>query len=95
MAGEVERSEKIVNLGPADLGQIDLLVQEGANRTDFIRTAIRTQLAARALGRRTDGRPQGPDASPDLALDTISAVEVLGAFRAGPAVKAALAPRTV
>jgi Arc/MetJ-type ribon-helix-helix transcriptional regulator len=39
--------EKItVNLGCVDLGQIDLLVQEGfyANRTDLIRTAIRNQL---------------------------------------------------
>ena len=36
-----------------------------------------------------------PDVSPELALATISAVEVLGAFRASPAVKAALAPRTV
>ena len=39
--------EKItINLGLVDLGQIDLLVQEGfyANRTDFIRTAIRNQL---------------------------------------------------
>ena len=36
-----------INLGCVDLGQIDLLVQEGfyANRTDFIRTAIRNQLA--------------------------------------------------
>lgn len=44
-------SEKItINLGFVDLGQIDLLVQEGfyANRTDFIRTAIRSQLAAHA-----------------------------------------------
>ena len=34
-------------LGCVDLGQIDLLVQEGfyANRTDLIRTAIRNQLA--------------------------------------------------
>jgi Arc/MetJ-type ribon-helix-helix transcriptional regulator len=132
MAGDVERSEKItVNLGPVDLGQIDLLVQEGfyANRTDFIRTAIRTQLATRAsaveqtvarktltlgtltltrrdleelrrAGRTVEVRVLGlatiaPDVSPDLALDTISAVEVLGAFRASPAVKAALAPRTV
>ena len=42
-------SEKItVNLGYIDLGRIDLLVQEGfySNRTDFIRTAIRTQLGA-------------------------------------------------
>ena len=40
-------SEKItINLGPVDLGQIDLLVQEGfyTNRTDLIRTAIRNQL---------------------------------------------------
>ncbi|GAB2859979.1 transcriptional regulator [Pseudoduganella ginsengisoli] len=44
-------SEKItINLGPVDLGQIDLLVQEGfyANRTDLIRTAIRNQLAQHA-----------------------------------------------
>lgn len=41
-------SEKItINLGYIDLGQIDLLVQEGfySNRTDLIRTAIRNQLA--------------------------------------------------
>src|ERR1700752_1730461 len=40
-------TEKItINLGYVDLGQIDLLVQEGfySNRTDFIRTAIRNQL---------------------------------------------------
>jgi Arc/MetJ-type ribon-helix-helix transcriptional regulator len=44
-------SEKItINLGPIDLGQIDLLVNEGfyANRTDFIRTAIRNQLGGHA-----------------------------------------------
>src|SRR5437868_4930667 len=36
-----------INLGCVDLGQIDLLVQEGfyANRTDLIRTAIRNQLS--------------------------------------------------
>jgi len=48
-AGEV--TEKItINLGVVDLGQIDLLVQEGfySNRTDLIRTAIRNQLAAHA-----------------------------------------------
>ncbi len=41
-------TEKItVNLGYVDLGHIDLLVHEGfySNRTDFIRTAIRNQLA--------------------------------------------------
>lgn len=44
-------SEKItINLGPIDLGQIDLLVQEAfySNRTDFIRTAIRNQLSSHA-----------------------------------------------
>jgi Arc/MetJ-type ribon-helix-helix transcriptional regulator len=43
--------EKItINLGYVDLGQIDLLVQEGfySNRTDLIRTAIRNQLAEHA-----------------------------------------------
>lgn len=42
-------NEKItINLGYVDLGRIDLLVQEGfyANRSDFIRTAIRKQLDA-------------------------------------------------
>lgn len=40
-------SEKLtLNLGFIDLGQIELLVQEGfySNRSDFIRTAIRNQL---------------------------------------------------
>ncbi|MGI8997619.1 MAG: CopG family transcriptional regulator [Pyrinomonadaceae bacterium] len=44
-------TEKItINLGVIDLGQIDLLVQEGfySNRTDLIRTAIRNQLATHA-----------------------------------------------
>jgi len=43
-AGDTEKIT--INLGPVDLGQIDLLVQEGfySNRTDLIRTAIRNQL---------------------------------------------------
>ena len=48
---ETDKTEKItINLGLVDLGQIDLLVQEGffVNRTDFIRAAIRAQLTARA-----------------------------------------------
>ncbi len=73
--------EKItINVGFVDLGQIDLLVQEGfyANRTDLIRTAIRNQIAAHAeavkqvVNRRT---------------------LVLGSLHATPAVKAALADR--
>lgn len=47
-AGETEKLT--INLGVVDLGQIDLLVQEGfySNRTDLIRTAIRNQLAVHA-----------------------------------------------
>jgi Arc/MetJ-type ribon-helix-helix transcriptional regulator len=51
MPAELEKTEKItLNLGVVDLGEIDLLVREGfyANRTDFIRIAIRGQLATRA-----------------------------------------------
>ncbi len=128
---DAEKSEKItINVGLVDLGQIDLLVNEGffANRTDFIRTAIRRQLdgrsndvdrtvarrelilgsehysrhdleALRASGRMVELRVLGlasiaDDVSPELALSTIAAVEVLGAFRAPQAVKAALESRT-
>jgi Arc/MetJ-type ribon-helix-helix transcriptional regulator len=58
MAAEIHRlhdragdTEKItINLGFVDLGHIDLLVREGfySNRTDFIRTAIRTRLETHA-----------------------------------------------
>jgi Arc/MetJ-type ribon-helix-helix transcriptional regulator len=44
-------SEKItINLGFVDLGRVDLLVKDGfySNRSDFIRSAIRSQLAAHA-----------------------------------------------
>ncbi|MFZ6647031.1 CopG family transcriptional regulator [Undibacterium sp. TJN25] len=46
--GKTVETEKItINMGLIDLGQIDLLVQEGfySNRTDLIRTAIRNQLS--------------------------------------------------
>jgi Arc/MetJ-type ribon-helix-helix transcriptional regulator len=45
-------SEKItINMSAVDLGKVDLLVQEGlySNRTDFIRTAIRSQLDRHTL----------------------------------------------
>ena len=127
---ELEKTEKItINLGPVDLGQIDLLVQEGfySNRTDFIRNAIRTQIAThaevvkrtvarkmlvlgvqyytrqnleavRAAGERLQISVLGlasiaEDVSPELALATIDSIEVLGAFRASAAVKAALVGR--
>jgi Arc/MetJ-type ribon-helix-helix transcriptional regulator len=123
-------TEKItINLGLVDLGQIDLLVQEGfySNRTDFIRTAIRNQLTTHAeavkqtVARRTlvlglenytrrdleAVRESGEsleikvlglatiadDVSPELALETIDSIVVLGALRASPAVKAALKDR--
>ena len=44
-------TEKItINMSVVDLGQVDLLVAEGfySSRTDFIRTAIRSQLATHA-----------------------------------------------
>src|SRR6476661_8686518 len=48
IAGDAEKIT--INLGLVDLGQIDLLVQEGfySNRTDFIRTAISNQLVTHA-----------------------------------------------
>jgi Arc/MetJ-type ribon-helix-helix transcriptional regulator len=130
VAALVSETEKItINMGPVDLGQIDLLVREGfySNRTDFIRTAIRSQLtthadvvratvarrtmvlglqhftrsdleAVRAAGERLDIRVLGlatidDDVSADLASQTIASVVVLGAFRASPAVRRALADR--
>lgn len=51
LRSRVGDTEKLtINLGVVDLGQIDLLVQEGfySNRTDLIRTAIRNQLSAHA-----------------------------------------------
>lgn len=49
--GRAVDSEKItINLGHVDLGHVDLLVAEGvyANRSDFIRTAIRNQIERHA-----------------------------------------------
>lgn len=123
-------SEKVtINLGLIDLGQIDLLVQEGfySNRTDLIRTAIRNQLnthadvvkqtvarkslvlglqhysradleAIQAAGERLQIQVLGlasigADVSPELALATIDSLTVLGALRASPEVRAALAGR--
>jgi Arc/MetJ-type ribon-helix-helix transcriptional regulator len=126
----MSETEKItINLGLVDLGQVDLLVQEGfySNRTDFIRTAIRNQIsthaevvrqtvarktlvlglehytrrdleAVREAGETLEIKVLGlasidEDVSPELALETIDSIVVLGALRASPAVKSALAGR--
>ena len=126
----MSETEKItINLGLVDLGQVDLLVQEGfySNRTDFIRTAIRNQISTHAeVVRQTVARKTlvlglehytrrdleavkeagetleikvlglasiDEDVSPELALETIDSIVVLGALRASPAVKSALAGR--
>lgn len=123
-------SEKItINLGYVDLGHIDLLVQENfyANRSDFIRTAIRNQVgrhtdevkasivrqtlelglrhfrrqdleAVRNAGERLHIRVLGlatiaPDVTPELALETIESITVLGALHASEDLKAALGDR--
>ena len=73
-------SEKLtINMGFVDLGHIDLLVREGfySNRSDFIRTAIRTQ-----LDRHTDAVKQSVARRQlDLGLRQYSRVD-LEAIRA-------------
>ena len=75
-------SEKItINLGHVDLGQIDLLVQEGfySNRTDFIRTAIRNQLERHAdVVKQSTARK-----SLDLGLRSYSREDLEAARQAG------------
>jgi Arc/MetJ-type ribon-helix-helix transcriptional regulator len=128
--GKHADSEKItINLGFVDLGSIDLLVKDSfyANRTDFIRTAIRNQLDRHAdTTRQTIVRNQldlgirrycrqdleavkaagevlhiqvlglasiASDVSPELAVETIASLHVLGSLDMSPAVKAALGSR--
>ena len=75
-------SEKItINLGFVDLGQIDLLVQEGfySNRTDLIRTAIRNQIERHAdVVRQTVTRK-----SVDLGLRHFTRADLEAARSAG------------
>ena len=130
MAKEVESEKITINLGFVDLGQIDLLVEDGfySNRTDFIRTAIRNQLSTHgevlkksvarrdmvlglqrytrrdlekvvAAGEQLQIQVLGlasidDDVTPQLARQAVASISVLGALRASPEVKAALADRT-
>jgi Arc/MetJ-type ribon-helix-helix transcriptional regulator len=75
-------SEKItINLGYVDLGHVDLLVQDGfyANRTDFIRTAIRNQLERHADATRQSVARR----SLDLGLRHISRADLEQARASG------------
>jgi Arc/MetJ-type ribon-helix-helix transcriptional regulator len=79
-------SEKItINLGHVDLGQIDLMVQEGfySNRTDFIRTAIRNQLQ-----RHEDAvKASAARKSLDLGLHTYTRARLEAVQRAGQTIE--------
>jgi Arc/MetJ-type ribon-helix-helix transcriptional regulator len=75
-------SEKItINLGYVDLGHIDLLVQDGfyANRTDFIRTAIRNQVERHADAARQSVQRR----SLDLGLRHFSRADLEAVQRQG------------
>jgi Arc/MetJ-type ribon-helix-helix transcriptional regulator len=101
-------SEKLtINLGVVDLGQIDLLVQEGfyANRTDLIRTAIRNQLSAHAdsikasvvrrvlcLGLQEFSRA---DLEASVAAGTRLQIRVVGLVRIASDVPPALATKAI
>jgi Arc/MetJ-type ribon-helix-helix transcriptional regulator len=101
-------SEKItINLGYVDLGQIDLMVNEGfySNRTDFIRAAIRHQLERHAeivkqtvtrntldLGLRHVSRQQLEDVQ---AAGEQLHVRVVGLLTIAPDVTAELARATI
>lgn len=79
---KIPESEKItINLGFVDLGQIELLVQEGfySNRSDFIRTAVRNQ-----IGRHAEAvREIVIRKSVDLGLRHITRAELEAAQAAG------------
>jgi len=101
-------TEKItINLGLIDLGQIDLLVQEGfySNRADLIRTAIRNQLAAhgevlrQTVARRTLVLGLQQFSKHDLEVvrksRTKLRIQVLGLVRIADDVSPALARETI
>jgi Arc/MetJ-type ribon-helix-helix transcriptional regulator len=79
---KVPDTEKItINLGYVDLGQVDLMVQEGfySNRTDFIRTAIRNQLDRHAdVVKQSTARK-----SLDLGLRSYGREDLEAALRTG------------
>jgi Arc/MetJ-type ribon-helix-helix transcriptional regulator len=104
-AGDTEKVT--INLGLIDLGQIDLLVQEGfySNRTDLIRTAIRNQLSTHGdVIRQTVARKSlvlGLQHYTRADLETVQAagqtlrIQVLGLATIAPDVTPELAQATI
>lgn len=101
-------TEKVtINLGFVDLGSIDLLVRESvfANRTDFIRTAIRNELARHDdISRQVKTREMPVLGIRHLAKDELEAaqragkqleLQVLGLLRIDDEVDAKLALATI
>ena len=101
-------TEKItINLGYVDLGSIDLLVRESAfaNRTDFIRTAIRNELGRHeeiaCQVRRRDAPALGIRHINKAELETVRAagetldLRVLGLLSIADDVDADLARETI
>ena len=108
VAIKTPESEKItINMGFVDLGHVDLLVAEGfySNRTDFIRTAIRTHLATHAdVLRQAASRKMlvlGLQSFSAADLEAVRAagetlqIRVLGLAVIAPDVSAALAKATI
>ena len=105
---KVGDNEKItINLGFIDLGKIDLLVQETfySNRTDFIRTAIRNQLAIHSdVVKQTVARKtlvlglqhfSRQDLEAAQAVGQKLHIQVLGLARIADDVSPELAPATI
>ena len=101
-------TEKItVNLGYVDLGRIELLVEEGfyTNRTDFIRSAVRSLLASHAtevgqlIERRTLDVGLRDFTAADLeaarAAGEVLHIKVVGLARLAPDISPALARATI
>jgi len=108
LKSRLAESEKItINLMPVDLGQIDLLVQQGfySNRTDLIRTAVRNQLSQHAEAvRRTVERDElvlgllacsRADLEAAQARGDMLSLRVLGLLTIADDVPAALAAATI
>lgn len=114
MAADIESRSRVgetekltINLGVVDLGQVDLLVQEGfySNRTDLIRTAIRNQLSVHAdvvkgtVARRTLTLGLQHVSRADLeraqAAGQMIEIQVVGLVRIADDVPARLARATV